>query len=118
MTFFRIDGLVVPVAQNSVSRNFQEIGDRARSFDGTLRETIRSRVSQYKGSTVPLSWADASSVISSLNASTQPQNCDGTMLSSGGATTVTMFTRALKSDPLQSGTEEFFVVDWFAEESS
>jgi hypothetical protein len=118
MAFFRIDGSVIPVAQNSVNRTFQEIGDRERSFDGTLRETIRSRVSLYEGATIPMTWADASSVIASLNTSTQPQNCDGTMLSSGGATVVAMFTRAIKSKPMQSGSEEVFVVNWEAEESS
>jgi hypothetical protein len=118
MAFLSVAGTVVPVAEGSVKRDVLEIGDRMRTFDGSLRETIRNRVSSYAGETPPLLWADASSVFDTMNASTQPQNVSGTMLSSGGATTVTMMTRALKSRPVQSGTQEAFIVSWIAEESS
>lgn len=118
MAFLSVAGTSIPVAEGSVSRTVVEVGDRARTFDGTLRETIRNRVSQYSGETTPLIWADASSVFNTLNASTQPQNVSGTLLSSGGATTITMMTRATRTAPQHAGGEDRFVVSWTVEESS
>lgn len=118
MPFMSVAGTVVPVAEGSVTRTVSEIGDRVRTFDGSLRETIRNRVSSYAGETPPLLWADASSVFDKMNASTQPQSVTGTMLSSSGTATSSMFTRALRTRPVQSGTEEAFIVSWIAEESS
>ena len=85
----------------SVSRSVREIGDRHRGFDGTLRTTIRSRVSDYSFRTTPLTFAAASCVETTLTSSTQPVECGGDLFSTGSLTNCV--TSLLGWTPIHAG---------------
>ena len=117
MAFLTVAGATIPVARNSASADTEEIGDSDRAFDGTMRQTIRNRVTQWRGETIALTRADASSVLSTLNTSTQPQTCAGDLLATI-STAVSCFTKAVTETPLQSGSTARYVVSWQLDESS
>ena len=117
MAFFVVSATTVPVAPGSVEIDTEEIGDRARTFDGTLRETIRNRVLKYRGSTPPLARATATSVYNALASSSQPISCVGDMLSSS-TTARNLFTRVVSRSVVQAGTTMAVVIEFEAEQSS
>lgn len=120
MAFLVVGGVTVNAAKDSVKRNITEIGDAARTFDGTWRQNIRNRVSGWQGRTPPLTTAVASSQFAALTSSTQPVECWGDMLgaaSSSGATNY--FTRAVSEDAVVGGGSTFrFVIAWELQASS
>lgn len=79
--------VTVPVALDGASREVEEVGDRGRAFNGTYRQTIRARKDNWRFKTAPVSTATAASIISSLNASTQPLACYGTLIGVSSSTT-------------------------------
>lgn len=116
--FFGVLTSAIPVAQDSVDSNRQEIGDRSRTFDGTMRETIRSRVSGWSGTTTPLTQADKNEVQSLLESSTQPQTSFGEMVAGSTGDFPNVFTSVTEITPIQSGTARRYVLGFSAEESS
>lgn len=116
--FFGLIDSSIPVAQDTIDNNRQEIGDRGRTFDGTMRETIRSRVSGWSGDTVPLTRSDKNSVQSLLESSTQPQGAFGEMVAGSTGDYPNVYTSIASINPIQSGTERRYVVSFNVEESS
>lgn len=116
--FFGVLTSAIPVAQDSVDGDRQEIGDRDRTFDGTLRETIRSRVSGWSGTTVPLTQADKNEVQELLESSTQPQTGFGEMIAGSTGDFPNVFTTVTSIAPVQSGTARRYVLAFDVQESS
>lgn len=116
--FFGLLTSHIPVAQDSVDGNRQEIGDRSRTFDGTLRETIRNRVSGWSGNTIPMTLADKNEVQALLESSTQPQGSFGDMVAGSTGDFPNVFTSVTSVTPIQSGNERRYVVAFTAEASS
>lgn len=117
MAFLTVAGVTIPVAQNSVRRDTEEIGDGGRTFDGSYRETIRNRVWEFSGRTPSITRADASSVYNTLTSSTQPQTCAGDLISSSGGS-VSCFTKAERFSPTLSGSTHYVVIEWQLLQSS
>lgn len=67
MPFLVVGGVTVNVATDASSRTVQEIGDRARAFDGTMRSTVRARKKAWSFTTVPMTDAAASTLETALN---------------------------------------------------
>jgi len=60
-------GVTVPVASASTpSSSYEEIGERARAFNGTLRSTVRARKQTWTVVTKPLAQADATTLLGLL----------------------------------------------------
>ncbi len=116
--FFSVGGITVPVVQDGASADRQEVGDRSRTFDGTLRETIRSRVNVWDAETVPMARQDAEDVQAVLESSTQPQTSFGDMVAGSTGDFPLVFTRLTAKTPVQSGNERRYVFAFTAEESS
>ena len=116
--FFVIDGIAIPVAEGSVREDRVEIGDRERTFDGSLRETIRSRVGIWSGETVPISAGDRVRVLDALESSTQPQTTYGPMCVTSTGKLPTVHTRVTGEALIQSSTERRYVLNFVAEQSS
>lgn len=74
MPYHVVGGVTVSVAASSES--VEEVGDRGRAFDGTLRSTIRARKKEWTISTVPMTQADATTLETALNG-TLPVACSG-----------------------------------------
>lgn len=110
-------GTTISVAAGSVRRNTEEIGDKSRAFDGTWRETIRGRVHAWEMETPPLTFADASSVWSTMNASTQPQTVGGGLVSSGSSE-LSCYTRAVSWVPVLADNQNRVVVGFQLDQSS
>lgn len=72
----------VKAARGNASRQVAFVGDRHRSFDGTMRGFIRNRLDTWTVQTPPLGLADATTIEGTLTNSTQPQECGGEMFSS------------------------------------
>lgn len=113
-----LNGLAIPVAEGSVRQNRFEIGDRDRTFDGTLRETIRSRVSIWDAETTPLSIADMNEVVAKLESSTQPHQAFGDMFKLKTGVLPNVFSRLNESRLVQSGNERKYALSFTAEQSS
>jgi len=116
--FWVIDGVAIPVAVDSVREERLEIGDRERTFDGTLRETIRSRVGIWKGETQPLSMTDRVRVLDALESSTQPVQAYGAMCRTSTGKLPTVNVRVDSEALVQSSTERRYVLSFTAEQSS
>lgn len=116
--FFSVNGIDVPVRQNESVANVTEIGDRNRTFDGTMRETIRSQVHAWDADTPPLTLADRNTVVEQLQSSTQPQTAFGDMILLSTGEYPNVNTRVTRTRPIQSGRDRRYVVSFVAEESS
>ena len=116
--FFVIDGIAIPVAEGSVREEVLEVGDRDRTFDGSLRETIRSRVSIWKAETVPLSVGDRNRAVTALQRSTQPSQVYGAMCRTSTGLLPAVFTRVGEEALVQSSTERRYAISFTAEQSS
>jgi hypothetical protein len=117
MAFLTVGGVTITVAADSVRRDTEEIGDRARTFDGTYRENLRNRVFSWRGETTPLETGDATTQYNALVASTQPQTCAGDMVSTAGGS-ITAYTRAVRSEAIVAGSTHRLVIQWEMEASS
>lgn len=85
MSFLVVGGITVPIAASSTpSRSDEEIGDRARSFDGTMRQTVIAVKHNHAGETVPISKTDADALVTALQAS-PPITCSGDWLGASGS---------------------------------
>lgn len=80
MAFLIVSGITVPVAPSGASRTTEEIGDRARAFDGTMRQTIRSTKRGWNATTRPLTESDANTLYNALLSTTLPIVCSGDFL--------------------------------------
>ena len=79
--------LIVPVAfDGGMEREFEEIGDRSRTFHGNMRQTVRAWKNNYRVRTAPCSTTVAASIISSLQGS-QPMACYGDLIGVSSSTT-------------------------------
>ena len=116
--FFVIDGVAVPIAVDSVRETPDEMGDRGRTFDGTMRETVRNRPSKWEAETAPLSVGDRNRVRQALQSSTQPVTVYGQMVRTSTGLIPTVFTRLLGETIVQSSTERKYSLRLAAEQSS
>lgn len=82
MAFLITAGVTVPVALGQSASSPDEIGDRARAFDGAMLSTIRDRKEQWRIQTTPMPRADANTLRAALEG-TPPLACSGDLL--GGA---------------------------------
>ena len=117
MAFLVVGGVTITVAADSVRRDTEEIGDRARTFDGTYRENIRNRVLRWGGETSALLSSQATAQYNALVASTQPQTCSGDLLSTSGSS-MSLYTRATRWEPIVSGSTHRIVIEWELEATS
>jgi hypothetical protein len=117
MAFLVVGGVTITVAADSVRRDTEEIGDRARTFDGTYRENLRNRVFSYRGETPALLSSQATAQYNALIASTQPQTCSGDLLSTSGGS-VSLYTRATRSEAIVAGSTHRLVIEWELEATS
>lgn len=115
---FALGGMSVPIASGSAREVRTEIGDRARTFDGTMRETIRSRVSGWSAETIPLNTFDSNKVRVALEQSTQPQQAFGTLIQDSTGGILDVFTKVDTVSPVQSGTTRMETISFSVEESS
>lgn len=113
-----IQNYAIPVSPGTLRRRVIEIGDKARTFDGTMRETIRSRVSEWEAETTPLELADRNKVLDALESSTQPQTVYGSAFRKRDGTLPNVFTRPKDSVLVQSHNQHRYTVSFMAEESS
>lgn len=116
--FWVIDGVAIPVAQDSVREERGEIGDRGRAFDGTMRETIRNRLGSWSGETVPLTAGDRARVLQALENSTQPQQSYGVMCRTSTGQLPAVHTRVTGESLIQSSTQRRWALSFVAEQSS
>lgn len=85
MAFLVVSGITVPIAaSSSPSRSDEEIGDRARAFDGTMRQTIRAVKHNHSGETDPITKTDAAALVAALQG-TPPLTCSGDWLGASGS---------------------------------
>lgn len=117
MAFLTVAGTQIGVARDRVRADVDEVGDSGRAFDGTWRQNVRNRVQRWEGETHPLTRDDATSQYNALNASTQPQTVAGDMVSSSGGS-VSAFTRAVRWEPILSGSTHRVVISWELQVSS
>lgn len=109
MAFLIVSGITVSVAQNSASRSKEVIGDAARAFDGTFRQTVRARKRSWKVSTTPIARATADTLEAALESTTLPLVCSGDLL--GG--TVNCFCPAVDSwNAVKQSTTHLAVVEF------
>lgn len=67
MPYLVVGSVTVNVAPGASSRAVEEIGDRARAFDGTLRSTVRGRKKVWSITTAPMTKANADTLETALN---------------------------------------------------
>lgn len=85
MPFLVVGAVMVPMAVSSnPSRTDEEIGDRARAFDGTMRQTIRTVKHNHSGETKPITKTDADALVAAVQA-TPPITCSGDWLGASGS---------------------------------
>lgn len=85
MSFLVVGGITVPIAASSTpSRSDEEIGDRQRAFDGTMRQTVIAVKHNHAGETKPLLKVDADALVTALQA-TPPITCSGDWLGASGS---------------------------------
>ena len=79
--------VTVPVAiDGGHQEEFIEVGDRSRTLNGNMRQTVRAWKSEHRFRTAPISTATAASIIASLQGS-QPMACYGTLIGVSSSTT-------------------------------
>lgn len=89
--------LTVPVAPGGATREFEEIGDRGRMFDGTMRQTVRAWKDTWRIQTAPMTTATAASIISSLQG-TQPMACYGSIIGVSSSTTANFYGQLVSEE--------------------
>lgn len=80
MAFLVVSGITVPVTPSGANRSTEEIGDRARAFDGTMRQTVLATKRSWSATTAPLSQANADTLYNALLSTTLPLVCSGDFL--------------------------------------
>ena len=116
--FFVIDGIAIPVAEGSVREDRVEVGDRARTFDGTNRETIRGQYSVWQAETPPLTVGDRNRVAQALEKSTQPHTSYGAMTRTSTGLLPQVFSRKTGEALVQSSTDRRYSLAFTVEQSS
>lgn len=85
MPFLVVGAVTVPMAASAnPTRTDEEIGDRARAFDGTMRQTIRAVKHNHSGETEPMTKTDADALVAAIQA-TPPITCSGDWLGASGS---------------------------------
>lgn len=69
----------VDVSVASADLDYEEVGDRARAFDGTKLSTVRARKRMITIETIPYTTGNATTLQNALNA-TPPVSCSGDLL--------------------------------------
>lgn len=79
--------VTVPVAvQGGAEREFVEVGDRGRTFNGTMRATVRAWKDEHTFTTAAITTTLAASIKSSLQGA-QPLACYGDLIGVSSSTT-------------------------------
>lgn len=78
MSFLVVSGITVSVA--SATRSKELIGDTARAFDGTFRQTAHDRKRSWQVTTTAMSRTDANALETALESTTLPLVCSGDLL--------------------------------------
>jgi hypothetical protein len=80
MAFLTIGGTSISVdAKTTPDRKKEEIGDRGRGVDGTMRQTIVARKRTWVVNTILMLAADADALEATIEG-TQPVNCAGDLI--------------------------------------
>jgi len=66
----------VPVAKDTPSTKFEQVGDQFRAFSGKMRSSVRAWKKDHPFTTTPLSLTDAAALVTVLEG-TQPISCQG-----------------------------------------
>ena len=68
MAFFSLGGTAISISVGGDPKGkYDEIGERARAIDGTMRETVTARKREWNFETPLLDWATANTVIGLVN---------------------------------------------------
>jgi len=97
MAFLKVGSQTISVAR--VDRDVEEIGERARAHDGTMRSTVRARKNVWNITTVPLAMATADTLETALTA-TASYTVRGTLVATTTAASVTCHVEMLSSEYL------------------
>lgn len=95
-----VGGVTVGLAFAPAEETPEEIGDRARAFDGTLRSAIRTFKRSWTQQTKPLSQADATTLLAALRGAL-PVVCSGDTL--GGAVNCHPIVNSVSKIPIGGG---------------
>lgn len=87
--------VTVPVSIDGAEREFEEIGDRGRTFNGTAFTSIRAWKDNHTFRTVALTSAQAASIKSSLQG-TQPLACYGDLIGVSSSTTANFHAQLMR----------------------
>lgn len=95
---------VAVAIDGGVEREYEEIGDRSRTFNGNMRQTVRAWKSNYRIRTAPISTTSAASIISALQGS-QPMACWGDLIGVSSSTTANYMGQLVSEafQPVSSG---------------
>ena len=100
MSFLTVSGTVVPIKDGGVEIEYTNVGDRARAWDGTLRQTVTGQRKAYRITTAPMSSGTAASVVTALSC-TPPLAIAGDMLPLGVSA---VYPELISAAFAQSGT--------------
>jgi hypothetical protein len=109
MAFLVVGGTTVPVADSTPDVDTQEIGDRARAIDGTMRASITARKRVWTVKTRALTTSEASTLRTTL-LSAPTMTATGDWLS--GAS-VTVWPQVGKDTPVVASNGGFRIVMTF-----
>ena len=109
--------VTVPIAiEGGHEEEFEEIGDRSRTLNGNMRQTVRAWKSNHRFRTAPISTATAASIISSLQGS-QPLACHGTLIGVSSSTTANYNGQLISRAYTAASTAKFAVLEFRLMES-
>lgn len=115
MPALNVGGSTVPVApEGGMEKHFEEIGDRSRAPDGSVRQSIRNRPRSWRGRTAPMSSGDAYALAVSLSC-TPPQTAYGTLMPT---TATSVYPELLGQTIIVGATGQRIVVKFALHESS
>ena len=106
MPYLSVSGTTVEVsARDGVTAEYEEVGDRERAFDGTLRSTVRAWKRVWPVVTIPITRTAGNALVTKLQG-TPPLTCSGDLL---GAQT-SCHARSIRlihiASPQTTGTNE------------
>jgi hypothetical protein len=104
--------VTVPVAiEGGHDEEYEEIGDRSRTFNGNMRQTVRAWKSNHRFVTAPVSSATAASIISSLQGS-QPLACYGDLIGVSSSTTANYNAQLISRKFMGASTARRSVIEF------
>ncbi|MDB4948898.1 MAG: hypothetical protein JWM27_1547 [Gemmatimonadetes bacterium] len=99
MAFLIVGSVTVPVAVDGASMEVEQVGDRARAFDGTMRSTRRATKHRWKVKTAAMASPDT--LLTTL-LGPPPIPCSGDLL--GGSVQCDAEVTAVVFSPAPGGT--------------